>query len=205
VSIIPTVDSLAAEIQRMQRQIRDLAVGNPLNRGAVQNASGLYVPLSSLAFGQATAVDPARLEMGTTSTGPGFLGWYSGGPYVNVLVMGGKLRVDLAAALTAQGNKCSTFVSYALLGPGPTDVPPGPGTWTTRGELLVEPAQDRAIEIQHNGSGMDQRAAMGTFGLHTGLTPGWYTVDLRYALAFSGTTGGPYGSVQNRRVAATPY
>ena len=203
--IIPTVSSLTAEIEKIQRQLRDLAVGNPLNRGAVQNASGAYVPLTSLAFGQASKADPTRIEMGTTSTAPGQLGWYSGGPFVNVLVMGGKLRVDVAAALTARGNKCSTFVSYAILGPGDPTIPPGPSTWTSRGEALVDPAFDRALEVQHSGAGMDQRAAFGTFGLHEGLAAGWYTVDLRYALVFSGTPDGPYGSVQNRRVAATPY
>lgn len=182
----------------VDRRLRNLDTGNPLNRGAVQNAAGDYVRIDQIAFGAVAAENLGLLELSTPSEAPGGIGWVAtGGPSVNVLVTGGKLRVDVAAALTAQGNKCSMYMSYALLGPGQTEA--------TQTVQAVAPAYTRAVEVQHADAGMDQRLAAGTFGEHIDLVPGWYTVAARYAMLFSGTTGGPYGSAQNRRLLATPF
>lgn len=197
----PEIASLTRWLQALDRKVRDLAIGNPLNRGAVRDAAGDYVLISQLAFGSVAAVDVALVQMSTTSEVPGGLGWYGWGPQVNVLVTGGRLLVNVAAALTASGNKVSTFMGYGIYGPG-VDKPAG---LALAGPLIVAPAYDRSIEVQHGGTGMDQRAAMGTFGLHEGLPEGWYTVQAQYALSFSGTTGGPYGDASNRRILATPY
>lgn len=197
----PEIASLTRWLAQLERQVRDLAIGNPLNRGAVRNAAGDYVLISQLAFGSVAAVDVGLIEMSSTTTVPGGLGWFGYGPQVNVLVTGGRLLVNVAGALTAAGNKCSAYMSYGVYGPG-ADKPAGS---VLAGPLRVGPAYDRSVEVQHSHSGQDQLAAAGTFGLHEDLPEGWYTVRAEYALSFSGTPLGPYGSARNRRILATPY
>lgn len=189
--------SLEAKIAEIEDQLRALRARNILDLAYVVGADGASVPLSSIAFGQAAAAQAQSVEINGTPDTVGGAGWFSGDPSVNVLVNGGRLRVDIAASLVATGNKCSMFMSYAVLGPVSTPN-------TTAGQVVVEAAYDRAIEVQHNGLGMDQRASMGTFGLHTGLAPGWYTIASRYALSYS-SSAAPYGAATNRRIAATPY
>lgn len=193
----PEVASLVRELANIRRELRDLAIGNPLNNAEVVDASGNSVTLSQLAFGSVpgTILDAAVLYNATPAS-PGGVGWFAWGPDVWVRVTGGKLRVDVAAALVAQGNKASTYMSYALYGPAETSG----GT----AALHTEPAYDRSVELFDPGYGQGLRLAAGTFGLHTGLTPGWYRVAAQYAMSFSGGVH-TYGEVSNRRVLATPF
>lgn len=187
--------SFEAKFLELEAQVRAMRARNPLDDAAVVSpTTGGYVAMSSLAFGQVTASDPALLEI-LTPAGIGGSGWIAGNPVVDVYVTGGRLRVDVAAALTASGNKLSMFMSYGLIGP---TTAPGQA-----GALIVGPAFDRAVEVQHSHAGQDQRAAAGTFGLHTGLARGWYRVACYYATSYSNTSY-PYGSAQNRRLAAAP-
>lgn len=185
--------SLEARIAALEAQARSLAASNWTDRASVTNASGRFVPLSSLAFGQVVAEMPPVVELwGVANAGPGGVGWIAGDPTLDVYVSGGGLRVDVGAALTASGNKCSMFMSYAVID-------------LSVGQTLVAPDYARSIEVQHNAQGMDQRAAMGTFGFDLQLVQGWYRVQARYALSYSGWTSTPYGSAERRRIAATPF
>jgi hypothetical protein len=56
---LPAPGTLERWMLDVERQLRDLATGNALNQGAVQKATGEYVPLSALAFGAAQATVPA--------------------------------------------------------------------------------------------------------------------------------------------------
>lgn len=151
-------------------------------------------------FGLVTASNPAQVEMwGVANAGPGGVGWIGGGPTLSLYVASGRLRVDVAAALDTAGNKAEVFMSWAVLGPADS------AAASLTAAQAIGPAYDRSIEIQYNGTGMDQRSAQATFDTHPGLAPGWYTVTARYALSYSGSTTQPYGLVTNRRVAAMPY
>jgi hypothetical protein len=201
VSGLPDLAALSGWMRGVERQLRDLATGNPLNRGAVQSADGRMVGLQSLSFGSVADERVGLFEMTGEIGGPGGVGWFAAdGPSAWVLVTGGRLRVDVAGALTASGNRCSVFLSYAAL--GPSTEAGGPA-----GPERVAPAYTRAVEVQHDGAvGMDTRAAAGTFGLHTGLPAGWYLVAARYAMSYSGNPDvPPTGSVENRRLLATPF
>ena len=90
----PEVASLARELAIMQRQLRDLAIGNPLNSAEVVDASGNSVLLSSLAFGSVPATDNTLAEMTGTANTVGGVGWFAFGPAVWVQVTGGKLRFE---------------------------------------------------------------------------------------------------------------
>jgi hypothetical protein len=192
--------SLEQRLTDVEAGLRSLMTGNWTERASVVNAEGLAVPLSQLAFGMAASTDLGLTEINVgIPGGPGSAGWFYGTPRLDVLVNGGRLLVLTAAALVASGNKASMFQSYRLIGPTVTA-----GAVTTVMPVAVGPAYDRAVEVQHSHSGMDQRGAAGTFGLHTGLAPGWYRIESAYAMSYSG--GMPtYGSATNRRIAALPY
>jgi hypothetical protein len=195
----PSSFSLEQQLADLREEVRSLSSGNPANRTSVTNAEGRFVELPALAFGQAAAADNGLVELwGVANAGPGSAGWAVGLPAVWVRVTGGRLRVDVAGALSASGNKCSAFLSYRVSGPAETQGGATP-------VVAVPPAYDRSVEVQHSHSGQDQRAAASTFGLHEGLAEGWYRVETMYALSYSGSSLTPYGSFQNRRLAATPY
>lgn len=194
----PEIASLTRMLMEIQREQRDTATGNPLNRGSVRNAAGQWVSISSLAFGSVGATDLSLVSFNVPANGGvGGQGWSGWGPQVEVYVTGGKLRVDVAAALTASGNKFSMYMGYAIYGPSAAQ--------GGAKALAVAAAYDRSIEVQHNSTGMDHRAAMGTFGLHTGLAAGWYLVQAQYACSYSNFTTAQYGDAANRRLLVTPY
>lgn len=202
-SDLPDPAALSAWMKRVDDELRDLATGNPLNKGAVQDASGRWVPLSSLAFGMVTATDLSTTNL-TGGAGPGSVGWIANGPQANVLVSGGRLRVDVAGALEVYGNKAGAYLGYRVLGPGNADDPAQAGV--TQTVQVVAPDLSLAVmAFDPDGNGMSKQLAAGTFGLHTGLARGWYTVQCCYFLAYSGSTGSPYGNFRNRRLAATPF
>jgi hypothetical protein len=198
----PEVASLARELAEMQRQLRDLAIGNPLNSAEVVNAEGRSVPISALAFGSVPAVDNTDVQMSVVANGGvGSQGWYNWGPWATVYVTGGKLLVQYAAALAASGNRFSTFMSCAVYGPSAV---PDPPNWTSLG-MVVTPTYARAIELQHNATGLEIRAQFGSFDLHEGLAVGYYLVAAQYAEVHSNHTGPQYGNVSSRRILATPF
>lgn len=195
-----TIDnSPEARIADLEAQVRSLRATNLTDLASVTDAAGRSVALSQLAFGQVAAADSGTVELwGVANAGAGGVAWQIGSPSVWVRVTGGRLRVDVGGALTASGNKCSTFYSYRVVGPVAASGDAG-------GAVAAAPAYDRAVEVQHSGTGLDQRAAASTFALHTGLASGWYLVESAYALSYSGSPSTPYGSVSNRRLAVTPY
>jgi hypothetical protein len=172
-------DTLEARLGELETGLRALRTANP--------------------FGQITAVDLALVELWGTPSTVGSVGWVSGTPLVSLYVASGRLRVDVAASQVASGNKCSVYTSYAVLGPAAT------AALSLTAAQVVAPAYDRSYEVQHSGTGQDARGAASTFGLHTGLAPGWYTVAARYALTYSSTAVAPYGGITNRRLSAMPY
>lgn len=195
----PEIASLTRWLGELSKQVRDLAIGNPLNHAEVVNAAGRAVLISQLAFGSVAATDVAQVDLngGNPAPAPGGAGWFGWGPAVWVYVTGGKLRVDVAAALHAQGNKTSTYLSYGVYGPTPTAA-------GAVGPLVTPPAYDRSVMVFDPGVGQGQDLAAGTFGLHSDLAPGWYYVQAQYAMAWSGGMF-TYGNARDRRLLATPF
>lgn len=144
----------------------------------------------------------ARTVGGITLTGVassvGSVAWTYGGPSVDLLVTGGRIRIDVAASLEVYGNKCSLFAGYRVNGPVVTaDLLPG--------AVAVAPSYEASAQLQDDGVGMNQLGAFSTFDVVSGLAVGWYRVEEAYALAYSGTTGAPYGIATYRRIAVTRY
>ncbi len=198
--------SLEQRLQDLEQGMRSLLAGNWTDRASVVNAAGAYVPLSSLAFGMVgatlnTDVTPVQLNgVANTAGGTGFQS--KGGPVLDVLVTGGRLRVDVAAGMTSSGNKAGMYVSYGLRGPSPDLVTSQAGAGPLvgfNGDTLL------GIECFHSGQGQQQDWTGGSFALHTGLTPGWYHIEARYLLGYSSTTYAPYGIAYFPRLVATPY
>lgn len=196
----PEVASLTRLVLELQRQVRNLGTGNPLNRGSVLNAEGRYVPISQIAFGQVPASTPGNLVIWGSTGGPGGTAWTaSDGPGAWVYVAGGQLRVDLAARINSYGNNCSMFGSWAVF--GPSAAPGG-----ALGPEVVGPDYARAVEIQYPGVGMGNVAGLSTFDFHQDLPIGWYFVSARYALSYSGNPDvAPYGEASYRRLLLTPF
>lgn len=174
-------------------------VDTSLEQRLLDLEAGLRSLRTTNPFGQITAADPALVELSGPASTVGGTGWVNGTPLVSLYVGSGRLRVDVAAGMVAAGNHASAFMSYAVLGPADT------AAASLTAAVAVAPAYDRAYEVQHSGSGQDQRGSASAFGLHPGLTPGWYTVASRYALTYSGTAIPPYGGITNRRLSAMPY
>lgn len=198
----PEIASLTRTLLEMQRQLRNLATGNPLNKGSVRNAEGNYVAVSSLAFGQVGSVD-ARVGAVALAGPPnvdvpsGSAVWTYANPGVTVLVTGGRLRVDWAALLAVQAVNGRTVMSTRLTYTGPED---NPGSVST---LAVGPSYYRSIML--NAPGGAGVGSFGTFYLHTGLAPGWYRIDSAYTLLHGVDTVAPKGSVDHPRISATPF
>ena len=194
-----TSTSLEARIEELEAFARAMLAGKLTDRASVVNAAGRSVPLSSLAFGLVSAVDPTYTELygGNPVSGPGSLGWVYGTPQLDVYVSGGGLVVLTAARLHSQGNKTSMYQSYRLLGPTATAGDPA-------APVAVAAATDRAIEAFDLGAGQGVDLGVGSFGVHTGLAAGYYRVQSAYFLSWSGTQF-TIGSATNRRVAALPF
>lgn len=200
----PVPAGLADWMAGVERQLRDLATGNPLDKGAVQDAGGRWVPITQLAFGMVTATDLTTVALTGAASTVGSVGWTRNGPQANVLVSGGRLRVDVAGAVEVSGNKAGAYLGYELLGPGSAD-DPAQATVTQTVQVAAPDLAVAVMAFDPDGSGMSKQLAAATFGLHTGLARGWYTVRACYYLAFSASSGPPYANFRNRRLAATPY
>lgn len=175
-------DDLAARILALESGLR-----------ALQSAAG--VGGTSLA-----ARDPAALTLTGTASTVGSVPWNTAaGPFVDLLVTGGRLRIDVAANLEVYGNKCSLYVGYQLSGPTTAQA------LLDVAAVLAAPLYDTAMQLQDDGTGMNQLGAFGTFDVVTGLESGWYRVVQSYGLSYSSTTGAPFGTATYRRLTATRY
>lgn len=197
---LPNQPSLEQRVLDLEAAMRGQRATNQTERISVINAAGQVVPLSQLAFGSVSATDAGLVTFTVAANaGPGSQGWLYSGPSVDVYVTSGRLRIDLAAALVSSGNRFSTFMGYRVLGPA-----------TSQADLAAAaqyaaPDYTRAIELQHNSSGMDVRGAFGTHDTRTGLPVGWYRVVASYAATYSGYTSAQNGSAENRRLTVAPF
>ena len=183
--------SLEARIAALEATVRSQRASNLTDRAAVVNASGRYVPLSALAFGQVAAVDLGQYTLReNTAT------WKLGAPALDVYVTGGKLRVDVAARIVTGGFNLRMGMSYRVTGPttDPSDA----------GAQVRAPDESRAILLK-NQQGAFAEMAAGFPDLVENLNPGWYRVQGAYQLlGEQNTPDDTYGAAFNRRLFATP-
>lgn len=176
-------DDLAARIAALESSVRALQTGGAVAGTAVAASDAGSVTLT-----------------GVTGT-PGSVAWnVAAGPLVDLYVAGGRIKVDVAASFEVYGNKCSLYAGYTVL--GPVDAAELLDAATP---VLVAPTYEKSAQLQDDGTGMNQLGAFGSFDLVTGLEVGWYRVIEAYALAYSGTTGAPYGIASARRLSVTRY
>lgn len=148
------------------------------------------------------ATNPGAVTLTGVASTAGSVAWdTASGPSVDLLVVGGRLEVKVAASFEVYGNKCSLYVGYQVR--GPVDDPAVEDLATAA--VVVAPDYEKAASLQDDGTGMNQLGAFSTFDVVTGLAVGWYRVIQAYALAYSGTTGAPYGIATNRRLSVTRY
>jgi hypothetical protein len=182
-----TDNSLEARIRDLEDSVRSLQASAAIGGTTVAASTATGVTLT-----------------GTAST-VGSVGWTYDGPQVDLLVTGGRLLVNVAASFEVYGNKCSLYAGYRVLGPAPTVDPLTGLPDFTGAPVATAPTTEKAASLQDDGTGMNQLGAFGTFDLVTGLRIGWYRVTEAYFLAYSGTTGAPYGIATARRLAVTRY
>lgn len=191
----PEVASLTRWLAELQRQVRDLAIGNPLNKGSVQNAEGRWVPLSDLAFGQVPARANEQISLTSNSAT-----WVIGAPTLDVFVQGGRLRLDVAGWLIVGGLNLRLSMSYRVIGPSPNDRADGAGP------VVISPDQSRSLALESKGNAASYQMAAGFPDLVEGLAPGWYRVSAAYQLVGEvNPAGDTFGYVINRRLFATPF
>jgi hypothetical protein len=181
---------LEGRIYALEQQVRSLMATNWTDRASVVNAAGAAVPLSAIAFGQVTyhGDDVSPLLTSNNNAGGG-TGWVDGGgPYLNVLVNGGQLRVDFSTQIDLDGYQPYGAMSYTLRGPGATAAAAATGPVVVLGDTW------RAVSIGDAHSSTEWQNLTGggaAFGIHTGLTPGWYRVAGVYTLSWGPATAGP--------------
>jgi hypothetical protein len=213
---LPAPGTLEKWMLDVERQLRDLATGNPLNQGAVQKASGEYVPLSSLAFGMVTWTwTEAQLDNGNDGlairgvvNAAGGSGWLASpppgiNPVLDVLVTGGHLRVDLSASMIVIGRLATASMSYRLTGPATTQAGLGAGGLP----VLVNGDSVRAISINApNINGGQGGGSFSNFALEEDLAQGWYRVEARFSLVWAADPSvQPIASIGIPRLMLTPY
>lgn len=209
----PEVASLTAMVARMQRELRELATGNPLNRGSVQHANGGYVSLSSIAFGQVTYESPNDGQSATLTQAQDVSGFGTGfrdiGPPVtlDVLVTGGALRVDISTSIFLRMNsgtdplsEINGTMSYALLGPVESQELLNPGS-----PVAVPPDSFSAVSVSCAAPAPRIQLTAGNFATHAGLRPGWYRIAARYSLTYAASAkASAFADFYGQRLAATP-
>lgn len=197
-----TSPGLEGRIADLEKAMRSLMATNWTDRASVVNAAGRAVPLSAVAFGQVIVEDPrasVSINGALNSTGGGWTD--QGGPYLDVYVSGGSLRVDVGAEIVAFGMSPFAAMSYQLRGPGAQQAD------AASAPLIADANIRRCVALGDSGAtaAVNKTAASSGFGLHTGLTAGWYRVSAVYTLSYASSstvqsTGTFYGST----LAATP-
>lgn len=211
-----TVDnSLEQRIVDLESAVRSLRATNLTDLASVVDASGNPVPLSSLAFGQVAAIlsgvgvaqviGAYNTAPGAASAAPASAWVYPGNPNVEVLVKGGRLRVDWSALIALLGGNATATASwsysYAVDYIGPVNAR---GTVVQR---VVDPSYYRAI-IARDTALTGMYLECGNWFMHTGLAPGWYRISAAWLLAYGAYASGagdPHGYGDNPRIAATPF
>lgn len=214
----PELASLTRWLGELQREVRNLATGNPLNNGAVENAAGKTVALSSLAFGmvgwtwtpeQIGSLSESRFPGSTTATvNTGWVGAsYNGDggatsltPAIDVLVTGRSLRVDYGVRIAARGRITEAAMSYQLNGPAVSQAALGSaplvhGPDTMRSVMLYTP----------DTAGAFASLSAANFELEEDLAPGWYRIAARFRTIMGAETPAPWATYSVPRLAATPY
>jgi hypothetical protein len=192
--------SLEARVRDLEAAVRSLRATNLTDLASVVNASGEAVPLSQLAFGMVAAQysDYVNLQGTANTIAANTDTWRAGNPSLDVFVSGSRLRVDISGTLFASGNHCSIWMAYALFYRGPAAQQNSVKT------QILGPDDVAPISVQDQ-TAVGAIISCGGFNLHTGLTPGWYTVEARYAIGYNSSTAAPFGNVQDPRMAATPF
>jgi hypothetical protein len=197
---------LEGRFAALEQQVRSLMATNWTDRASVVNAAGAAVPLSAIAFGQVNyhGDDVAPLLTSNNNAGGG-TGWTDGGgPYLSVLVSGGQLRVDFATQIDLDGYQPYAAMSYTLRGPGATAALAAAASAPT----VVLGDSWRAVSIGDAHSTTEWQNLTGggaSFGIHTGLAPGWYRVAGVYTLSWGASTAGPsHGSFYGVSMLAQP-
>jgi hypothetical protein len=198
--------SLEARIRDLEAFARSISAGNVTDRASVVNATGEYVPLSDLAFGQVGAENPTvgAISLNSvpnqgnpTSLDPS--NWSYIEPTIDVFVRGGRMRVDFAAVLAANGNTTALpeiAMSYRAMFRGATN----DGSVNT---LAIAPSRYRCIKLV-NLAGSASVLSYGSFGFHSGLAAGWYRVQPAFILVYASAPASVQASADYPRVAVTP-
>lgn len=158
--------------------------------------------LSAAAVGgtSVAATDPASVTLtGTANTPLGVVPWQYNGPTVELFVSGGRLRIDLAAAIEVTGAKAEYFLGYRVIGPSVDQA------GLASAPVRIDPTYATAYSVRYTGQPMAATGNGGTFDLVTGLPIGWYRIVQAQSLSYGSDTGIPNGFAQNRRLAVTRY
>lgn len=199
--------SLEARLLELEATVRALRARNPLESAAVVDpATGDYVALSSLAFGQVVEALDTNPGGPVTLTGPLNVdnddlapAWTYGEPHLDVLVTGGRVRTDWGGRLVVDGLEAQALLSYRLIYLGPPEA---------KGSASVEivPANYNLSVIAHSPDGDTVIGAYGLFTFWHSLTPGWYRMQAAYGLIHTASpTIVPRARFYWPRIGATPY
>lgn len=208
---LPPDQSTEGILTELIAQVRALRASNPLDLASVTDAAGNTVPLSGLAFGEVATIwagvgvvsitNPGASPVDAKTAPPSAWTQPSPGLQLDVLVQGGRLRVDWAALLAlagAAGAGATIVMSYSLDYLGPA---------TARGSVntrVADPDYYRGIQIRDNPAAANT-GQQGTWFMHTGLTPGWYRVWAAWILGTGSVANPSTGSCDNPRIGATPF
>lgn len=181
---LPDLASLSGWMIGVDRQLRALAAGNPLDRGAVRDPqTGEELSLLALAFGLDAVSNPSALTLTTNDNT-----WYGGGPDLEVPVETGRLIAFVSAELSCWGNNASFHYGAELSGP-----------------VYRPPNRAEALAAYYRGYGMDVRIQGTRAIMWLGLPPGVYTISSKFNLVAGPAETGMWGGSGGRTLIAFPF
>lgn len=186
-SLTSAIADLAARVQRLEARPPLAGSGLSMDSSGVVNiagSGGAKIPISQLAYGLGAAADASVIT-------PAINGWRAGSLSVPVTITAGRMIVIVSAHIVAgaggAGTPATAQMGYQIDGP-----------------TSVSPDRGRTVSVVYSGYGMDLRVGGSYAYVHTGLTPGAYTVTDQYYAESLGTPSNA-SSFDSRSLTVIPF
>lgn len=155
--------------------------------------------------GGGTAVagrDPAYFEITGPANAAGITSWdVEQGPWVDLLVTGGRVRVDYGAHFYAQHG--AAYMCYEVL--GPVDRQPEPVLSAPIPLYLPPPFDASAFIYSTPGTTVGYNAGVSNFDVVEDMPEGWYRFLSTYCYRYLVSTTGGKAYWEYRRIAVTRF
>jgi hypothetical protein len=176
--------SLEGRVAELEGQVRSMRAGGVLGGTAV------------------VGKDPATFQINGPANAAGITAWnVEQGPWVDMLVTGGRVRVEYGSAMFAQTG--AAYMCYEVL--GPVDREPEPVLSAPIPLFLPPPFDASAFIYSTAGTTVGVNAGFSNFDVVEDMPEGWYRFLSTYAYRYLVNASGGYAYWEYRRIAVTRF